>query len=333
MFHALGSFAYRRRWAIIALWILVILAGTPLVPGATERLQFGGFTSPRMESVRAQELMRRELPVRGSSLVVLFTSPTLTADDPEFNRQVAYAMAGLQGAPEVDQVIPYSSNPRQISGDRRTVYELVVLKASDEEAAREIGAVTARLRDPGEASVGRPELTTEPQRAQRGPAEADRVFGDVGKGLVPFRTVAADGGSSGTSPDATPVRRTVSAETPGGGAQGPALQSAGGSQVRMLVTGGPVLFSEVERLSAEDLRRAEIVAFPFAALALLAVFGSIVATGLPIALGGASVVGILAAVALMSRAMDLSIFVVNVATMLGLGLGVDYSLFMVSRFR
>lgn len=101
----------------------------------------------------------------------------------------------------------------------------------------------------------------------------------------------------------------------------------------MLVTGGPVFFAEVERLSHEDLQRAEIVAFPFAAVALLVVFGTLLAAGLPIALGGATVVGILAAIALIGRATDLSIFVMNVATMLGLGLGVDYSLFMTSRFR
>ncbi len=101
----------------------------------------------------------------------------------------------------------------------------------------------------------------------------------------------------------------------------------------MLVTGGPVFFAEVERLSHEDLQRAELVAFPFAAVALLLVFGSLVAAGLPIAVGGATVVGIAAAIALLSRTTDLSIFVINVATMLGLGLGVDYSLFMTSRFR
>jgi putative drug exporter of the RND superfamily len=101
----------------------------------------------------------------------------------------------------------------------------------------------------------------------------------------------------------------------------------------MWVTGGPVFFSEVERLSHQDLLRAEIIAFPFAAAALLLVFGSLVATGIPIVLGGASVVVIMAGIALMSRTTDLSIFVINVATMLGLGLGLDYSLFITSRFR
>ncbi len=255
MFYSLGCLAYRRRWVVIFLWVVLLLVSAPLVPQAAKRLQFGGFTSQRMESVQARELLEREIGVQSSGLVVLFTSPTLTVDDPEFNRQVAYSMADLRGAPGVERVVDHLTNPRQISRDRHTVYEVVVLGDGPETAARRIGEITSRLRQPESSSL------------------------------------------------------------------------------RMYVTGSPILFAEVERLSHEDLQRAEIMAFPFAAIALLVVFGSVVAAGLPIALGGATVVGILAAITLLSRVMDLSIFVMNVATMLGLGLGVDYSLFMTSRFR
>lgn len=285
MFYSLGSFAYRRRWAIVFVWIALLLAGVPLIPQATQRLQFGGFTSQRMESVRARDLLERELGFQPSSLVVLFTSPTLTVDDPEFTRQVAYSLAGLQGAPGVERVVDHLTNPRQISRDRHTAYELVVLRVDAETAARQLPEILSRLREPG----------------------GDGETG--GKGALnpppPLGEGRGEGSASRTSHSA----------------------------LQMLVTGGPIFFAEVERLSHEDLQRAEIFAFPFAAAALLLVFGSLVAAGLPIALGGATVVGILAAIALLSRTADLSIFVINVATMLGLGLGVDYSLFMTSRFR
>ena len=62
-------------------------------------------------------------------------------------------------------------------------------------------------------------------------------------------------------------------------------------------------------------------------------FGSLVAAGVPLAVGGAAVVVALAAIFVVASFMPMSVFVLNLATLLGLGLGVDYSLLMTSRFR
>jgi len=68
-------------------------------------------------------------------------------------------------------------------------------------------------------------------------------------------------------------------------------------------------------------------------VALLLVFGSVIAAAMPLAAGGAGVAMVLVSLFAVSRVTDLSIYVLNVATMLGLGLAVDYSLFITSRFR
>ena len=86
-------------------------------------------------------------------------------------------------------------------------------------------------------------------------------------------------------------------------------------------------------MSEADLQRSEIISLPLAALALLLVFGSVVAAGVPLVVGGAAVVVALAAIFLVASVTPMSIFVLNLATLLGLGLGVDYSLLMTSRFR
>jgi RND superfamily putative drug exporter len=100
-----------------------------------------------------------------------------------------------------------------------------------------------------------------------------------------------------------------------------------------LVAGGPAFYADIETVSQRDLRRAEAIAFPFALLALLLVFGSVVAAFVPLAVGGLGVAAVLLALYWTAHATDLSIFVLNLATMLGLGLAVDYSLFVTSRFR
>ena len=97
--------------------------------------------------------------------------------------------------------------------------------------------------------------------------------------------------------------------------------------------GAPAFFEDVERLSEEDLRRAELIAIPFALIALILVFRSISAAAVPLVVGAFSVATVLGILYLIGHRVDLSIFVLNLTTMLGLGLAIDYSLFMTSRFR
>jgi putative drug exporter of the RND superfamily len=106
-----------------------------------------------------------------------------------------------------------------------------------------------------------------------------------------------------------------------------------GSPLEVGLAGGLAFYGDVQAVSESDLRRSEAISLPLAALALLIVFGSVVAAALPLAVGGAAVVGALAAVFLVASVIPMSIFVLNLATLLGLGLGVDYSLLMTSRFR
>src|SRR6266487_2935603 len=109
------------------------------------------------------------------------------------------------------------------------------------------------------------------------------------------------------------------------------LQAVAGLQTH--IGGGPVFFADIQLVSERDLRRAEILAFPFAIIALLLVFRSVVAAILPALVGGGAVTVALALVFGLGHLTTLSIFVLNITTLFGLGLGVDYSLFMVSRFR
>jgi putative drug exporter of the RND superfamily len=99
------------------------------------------------------------------------------------------------------------------------------------------------------------------------------------------------------------------------------------------VAGGPAFYGDVQSVSEADLQRSEIISLPLAAIALLLVFGSVVAAGVPLVVGGAAVIVALAAIFGIASLTPMSIFVLNLATLLGLGLGVDYSLLMTSRFR
>ncbi|CAN5741109.1 hypothetical protein BH23CHL7_BH23CHL7_03770 [soil metagenome] len=103
--------------------------------------------------------------------------------------------------------------------------------------------------------------------------------------------------------------------------------------MRAFLAGGPAFYGDIQVLSEHDLQRSEFISLPLAALALLLVFGSVVAAGVPIIVGGGAVVVALAVIFLATHVTPFSIFVLNLATLLGLGLGVDYALLLTSRFR
>src|SRR5262249_5610392 len=90
---------------------------------------------------------------------------------------------------------------------------------------------------------------------------------------------------------------------------------------------------DLDRTLEVDLVHAELVSVPLALGVLLAVFGTLVAALLPIGVGGLAVVGGLAAVLALSHATEMAQYTVNVVTLIGLGVAIDYSLFIVSRYR
>ena len=109
------------------------------------------------------------------------------------------------------------------------------------------------------------------------------------------------------------------------------LHAAPGLTVEL--AGGPAFYGDVQSVSESDLRRSEVISLPLAAIALLIVFGSAFAAGVPLIIGGTTVLIALASIYLVASLTPMSIFVLNLATLLGLGLGVDYSLLLTSRYR
>ncbi|HEX7293624.1 MAG TPA: MMPL family transporter [Solirubrobacterales bacterium] len=99
------------------------------------------------------------------------------------------------------------------------------------------------------------------------------------------------------------------------------------------LAGQPTIWAGMQELSKEDLAKAEASGFPIVALILLVVFGSLAAAALPLALGFVSVIVTGALIYFISLEMTTSVFVTNMASMIGIGVAVDYSLFILARYR
>jgi RND superfamily putative drug exporter len=100
-----------------------------------------------------------------------------------------------------------------------------------------------------------------------------------------------------------------------------------------LVTGTSSISSDFSHQSETDLTRGEGIGVPIALIILLLVFGALVAATLPLVLGVIAITLAIALTAIAGQITDMSVFAINMISMMGLATGIDYSLFIVSRFR
>ena len=99
------------------------------------------------------------------------------------------------------------------------------------------------------------------------------------------------------------------------------------------LTGYGPITKDAAGLSEKDLVRAETISLPIVAFILILVFASLVAAAMPLLVAGLAIPTTLGLIYFVSRQIEMSVYVINIATMLGLALAIDYSLFIVSRFR
>ena len=252
MLTAIGSFAARRKYIVLATWTVVILGAFPFAGRADEFLKPGGFSNESFPSVQARKVLQERLELTTLAIDFVFSHPEWAPFDPRFSAAVDSALEGLTGHSEIAYVATHLDDPGRSSSTSNTVH----------------------------ASAG---LTLE--------LDASIEFLEI-----------------------------VTAEVNPG-------------PLDMIITGGPALYRDISLASERDLRRGETVAFPIATLVLLLVFGTLIAATLPAAVGGGGVLVGLALVFFMSQGIDMSVFALNIVSLLGIGIGIDYSLFYTSRFQ
>jgi uncharacterized membrane protein YdfJ with MMPL/SSD domain len=186
----------------------------------------------------------------------------------------------------------------------------VVLKASAGATPADRAAAVTRLR--GEVATV-DELTLPPAAA----VQARRQLRRTGIAIVPLRS---DQSSDQLIDSAATLREDLD---PGSAVAG----------VTPYLVGQPTIWAGLQEISKEDLSKAEASGFPIVALILLIVFGSLAAAALPLALGFVSVLVTGALIYFISLQMTMSVFVTNMASMIGIGVAIDYSLFILARYR
>jgi len=160
-------------------------------------------------------------------------------------------------------------------------------------------------------------------------AGVGRVVDPVGDRRAGANLLARDGESAAI----VAYLSVVDVEDAGGYVSEAANEAIAGSSLDVAQGGFAAGFNETNDQTRADLTKAELIAFPILALLLLFVFRGVVAAAIPLLVGGISIVGTLLVLRTMSEFADTSLFALNIATGLSLGLAVDYALLLVSRYR
>jgi RND superfamily putative drug exporter len=186
----------------------------------------------------------------------------------------------------------------------------VMLKAGNGATAASRAAAVDRVR---RAVSGIDELTLTRAVARRGELALERD----GTALLPLRSEQS---ADRQTDSAAILREDLDPGTASGA-------------VTTYLAGQPTVWAGMQELSKEDLAKAEAGGFPIVAIILLVVFGSLAAAVLPLALGFVSVIVTGALIYFLSLEMSTSVFVTNMASMIGIGVAIDYSLFILARYR
>ncbi|MFI5269525.1 MAG: hypothetical protein ACHQ7M_19280, partial [Chloroflexota bacterium] len=153
LFARLGRFMYRRRWWVIGAWLLAVLAAAPWFPRVASYLRVGGFSSPNIESAQARDTLQKDLGQNLSSVVVVYSSPTLAANDPRFVQEVQQSLQGIQGLPSVQRVVLHTYNARQVSPDGHTAFEQIILTALPEDTPSLLPAIESHIQQPSDLKM------------------------------------------------------------------------------------------------------------------------------------------------------------------------------------
>ncbi|OLB76222.1 MAG: hypothetical protein AUI14_19415 [Actinobacteria bacterium 13_2_20CM_2_71_6] len=256
MFARWGQFVGKARWFVLAAGLALTVFGATWGTGVFGSLSAGGFNDPNTRANQVRQQITRELGDQDSDVLVLYSDPSRTADDPAFRTAVTGALSRIEHRPEVTSVVSWygTQAPSLVSSDRHATYAVIRLRP---------GGDDPKLKD-------------------------FKAIKDL---------MVADGG---------------------------VITQFGGVRP---------FFDDANKISASDIQRAETLSLPVLLVLLVFIFGSVVAAAWPLVIGVVSILGAFIVTRLLTYATDVSVFAVNIITLIGLGLSIDYALFMVSRFR
>ncbi|NUU31945.1 MMPL family transporter [Arthrobacter sp. C9C5] len=349
LLYRLGKFSYRHRWLVISLWLAVMVA----VGGAAAAFHgtlSNNFQIPGTETQQMADKLKKELPSSsGGSASIVFET-----NDAQFSQagkdSVSAALTKLKNLPDVQGTVDPFATQAQLD---KAVTDLAAAeqkaaagKAQLDKASAELAAGKAQLvgAEQQMAAAGLPPAAIDAQLGQQkaalaaGQAKLDAGTKDLEAGNAKLalgkRQLEASNGLRFVSEDGKAAIAQVQFKTSINGLKPEVRQQVQDIVKEVSSANVTALPSkEISEDISEIFGTAEIIGIAVAALVLIIMLGTLVAAGLPLLM---AIVGVAVGVGgtfALSGAVDMSSISPMLALMLGLAVGIDYSLFIVNRHR
>ncbi len=236
-----------------------------------------------------------------ATITVLFLGGALSNEDSFTNDPESFRATAL-----INETFPGNNQSREL-----VIVRSAGLTVDDQQFREHVQAVTARVMALGPNVVSASmDYTTD--------ASPVLVSTDRHAALLVFNMTRSAGDAMDDSKALTAAARDASASA---------------SDFEVLVTGEASINSDFGATAESDLRTGEIFGVGIALIILVLVFGALVTAVVPLIMAMASILLAMGITALVGQVLDLSFFITNMITMIGLAMGIDYSLFVVSRYR
>lgn len=253
LFFRLGYFIYHHRIAIVIAWILIALAGLPVIPRIFTPFKSTGLVDNSVPSAKTDAYLNQTFYYNQQRLVIMYHSDSLSTDKPAFLKAINASLTNLKKSTIPLTVYYPKKGNQQFAKDKHTAYVIIAFKIKTALTKAQLTAIQALIKKPANMTL---------------------VWG-----------------------------------------------------------GEPIFIQSINQQTQADLYKTDMIAAPVSLVALLLIFGSVVAAIIPILLGGICAVLMLVTLYVLAQSLLLSVFTINIALLLGLCLSLDYALFINSRFR
>lgn len=334
-FHRWGvAIARRRRTVLMVSGIVILLCGA-IYPFLLQELGPPPNTIPGTESSRVEQLLEHRFPSLGSEDdAVVFYSRHHLVSDHAYHAVVRLVLSMLRRQEGVKWVLsPYNHNAAGLTAAEPRAAASAIARGGSARRLSDHSGVPASAADHGAAGPVSSERRAVPSAIARGTSRrlSDRtrgVFGTVGHRAISLISanrhaaigVIALGGDARQRFDRAERMQNAVAE----------LASHG---VRVWLTGYSPIVRDLAEVESTDAERAEMIGLPVALLVLLLTMGALIAALLPLLVAGAGLLLTYGVLGVLGTVFHFDSLLLAVVTMIGLAIGIDYALFVVSRFR
>lgn len=153
LFYRLGKVVFRLRWLILAAWLITAMACIPLLPKAVTVFQTTGFSVDGSESVRTDDLLKREFGFGKNKFIAIYSSKQLSTNNPLFMKKIKSSLAELRHFKYPRIIIYPDENKKQISKDKHTAYAVIMVKSKTTLSDDELKTLKSMIKTPSNMTM------------------------------------------------------------------------------------------------------------------------------------------------------------------------------------